>query len=150
LRKRLWQLAGGRRWRRMRADPALQGTANHRAGNSQTGRRSGQFLVEQIFDCGQDARGDGVLRPTGLTCELGRPLRGLLPRRLASSGDKLPRCGDYIVIMDFHHVGTASNSPILPKLALPDNLPARSLCRLTTRNCRYSLAWPARKKSRRT
>ena len=111
MRKRLWQLAGGRRWRRMRADLALQGTANHSAGNNQTGRRSEQFLVEQVFDCGQDARGDGVLRPTGLTFELGHPFRGLLPRRLAPSGDKLPRGGEHIVIMKLLHGGHLTGDP---------------------------------------
>ena len=91
--------------------PPLQGTANHRAGNNQTGRRSGQFLVEQVFDCGEDARGDGVLRPTGLTFELGHPFRGLLPRRLAPSGDKLPRRGKHIVIRKFHHGGHLTRDP---------------------------------------
>ena len=85
--------------------------ANYRAGNNQTGRRSGQFLVEQVFDCGQDARGDGVLRPTGLTFELGHPFRGLLPRRLAPSGDKLPRRGKHIVIRKFHHGGHLTRDP---------------------------------------
>ena len=112
LRKRLWQLAGGRRRRRMRADPArFRAPPTTEQETAETGRRSGQFLVEQVFDCGQDARGDGVLGPTGLTFESATrsvaSCRAAWPHRATSS----PRGGEHIVIMKLLHGGHLTGDP---------------------------------------